>query len=206
MPKKIEPAFYFIGNHPVLDFINTKIVASGKMVDLLDRFDSLLDWFVKAELISQEKAEEHARRWGSSEAGEQTVEAARQFRGILLSLLQSCKLHEPIRIEQLEAINALLKERAVTTKLVYTEQGFVKVQQRKIGEPQDLLSLLAEAAVDFFSQHDLNLIKKCENPQCVLYFYDNSKNSTRRWCSPKTCGNRMKVAAFLERKRNSKES
>jgi predicted RNA-binding Zn ribbon-like protein len=35
-----------------------------------------------------------------------------------------------------------------------------------------------------------------------LYFYDTTKNHTRRWCSMTGCGNRAKAAAFYERKKS----
>ncbi|WP_166238508.1 CGNR zinc finger domain-containing protein [Paenibacillus turpanensis] len=44
-------------------------------------------------------------------------------------------------------------------------------------------------------------MKKCENPECELLFYDQSRNATRRRCSQNAFGNRMKVAAFLERQK-----
>ena len=51
---------------------------------------------------------------------------------------------------------------------------------------------------------DLALVKKCENPVCVLFFYDTSKNHSRRWCSMSVCGNRMKVAAHYQRLRKAR--
>lgn len=42
-------------------------------------------------------------------------------------------------------------------------------------------------------------IRKCANPDCVLWFYDVSKNGQRRWCSMQGCGNRMKAARFYDK-------
>ncbi|WP_336081675.1 CGNR zinc finger domain-containing protein [Nocardia sp. SSK8] len=49
----------------------------------------------------------------------------------------------------------------------------------------DLLRLFAEAP---------HRIRQCAHPDCVLFFYDTSKNGTRRWHSMATCGNRAKAA------------
>ncbi|MBB4854323.1 putative RNA-binding Zn ribbon-like protein [Mycobacteroides chelonae] len=49
----------------------------------------------------------------------------------------------------------------------------------------NLLALLAESP---------ERIKQCAHPQCVLFFYDTSKNGARRWHSMATCGNRAKAA------------
>ncbi|WP_422121526.1 CGNR zinc finger domain-containing protein [Providencia huaxiensis] len=47
----------------------------------------------------------------------------------------------------------------------------------------------------------MQYIRQCEASDCVLYFLDLTKSHRRRWCSMSTCGNRMKVAAFRERKK-----
>ncbi|WP_049566553.1 CGNR zinc finger domain-containing protein [Nonomuraea sp. SBT364] len=44
-------------------------------------------------------------------------------------------------------------------------------------------------------------VRKCANPQCVLWFLDVSKNGSRRWCSMEVCGNRSKVGRFNQRHR-----
>ncbi|MFC0216545.1 CGNR zinc finger domain-containing protein [Paenibacillus chartarius] len=204
MPKKIAPSFLFIGNHPVLDFINTKIAVDGKPVDLLESFPNMLDWLYKAGFLNEQERGQYEQSWGNNDQGFYALEAARKLRSTLLTMIELCKSGENMEIPQdyLETINDLLHDQVITMKLVYTDHGFVTERHVKIQTPTDLLAPIARAAMDLFSRNTFSLIKKCGNPECVLYFYDNSKNSTRRWCSQKTCGNRMKVMAYLERQRN----
>jgi predicted RNA-binding Zn ribbon-like protein len=42
-------------------------------------------------------------------------------------------------------------------------------------------------------------IRPCANADCVLHFYDVSKNGTRRWCSMAGCGNRAKAMRHFAR-------
>ncbi len=42
-------------------------------------------------------------------------------------------------------------------------------------------------------------LKACANPACRLAFYDTSRNSSGRWCSMATCGNRMKGRSYRQR-------
>lgn len=42
-------------------------------------------------------------------------------------------------------------------------------------------------------------IRPCSNDECVLHFYDVSKNGTRRWCSMAGCGNRAKARRHYAR-------
>ncbi|MBD0379810.1 CGNR zinc finger domain-containing protein [Paenibacillus sedimenti] len=206
MPKKITPTFYFIGNHPILDFINTKIPVDGRTVDLLETFANVLDWLCKAGLFRTDEVIAYELRWGNNDQGTQVLEAVTKLRSSLLTIIEKGKNGEKVPESCIENINNLLKEQTVTTKLIQNDNGFVKEKHVHIQTPLDILIPIAEAAGDFFSNYDLALVKKCENPECVLYFYDNSKNSTRRWCSQKTCGNRMKVTAYLERQRNKNEA
>ena len=62
-----------------------------------------------------------------------------------------------------------------------------------VPETGALLHLLAESA---------GRIKQCAHPHCVLWFYDTSKNGTRRWHSMTTCGNRAKAARHYAAKRD----
>jgi predicted RNA-binding Zn ribbon-like protein len=36
-------------------------------------------------------------------------------------------------------------------------------------------------------------LRKCGNPDCVLWFLDATRSGTRRWCSMAACGNRLKA-------------
>lgn len=44
-------------------------------------------------------------------------------------------------------------------------------------------------------------LRRCANPECGWAVWDATKSNTRVWCDTRTCGNRMKVRAFRERKR-----
>lgn len=44
-------------------------------------------------------------------------------------------------------------------------------------------------------------IRRCAHPACVLYFYDTSRNGTRRWCSMEGCGSRVKASRHYSRVR-----
>ncbi|GIO95789.1 hypothetical protein J14TS5_08750 [Paenibacillus lautus] len=201
MPKKIAPEFYFIGNHPILDFVNTKIAVNGQPLDLLDTFDSLLDWMVKANLLSEVERNLRKAVWIGSEEEAGIVEAARLLRDHLFNLIQPGSVNETSTEASLQFVNGLLQEQIIRTTLVAEGNMYSRKSRMLFRKPLDLLTPVAASAVDFLTTYDLKLVKKCENPACVLRFYDNSKNGTRRWCSPKTCGNRMKVAAYLERQK-----
>lgn len=45
-------------------------------------------------------------------------------------------------------------------------------------------------------------LRTCEGDRCVDVFVDESRNRSRRFCSPSVCGNRASVAAYRARQRS----
>ncbi|WP_330177918.1 CGNR zinc finger domain-containing protein [Streptomyces sp. NBC_01498] len=46
-------------------------------------------------------------------------------------------------------------------------------------------------------------LRRCEAPDCGHAFVDLSRNRSRRYCSSRTCGNRLHVAAYRARRREA---
>jgi predicted RNA-binding Zn ribbon-like protein len=63
-----------------------------------------------------------------------------------------------------------------------------------------LLAAIARSAADLLVEGAEAPIRRCANPSCRLFFYDDSRTRRRRWCSMARCGNRHKVAAFMRRR------
>jgi predicted RNA-binding Zn ribbon-like protein len=59
-----------------------------------------------------------------------------------------------------------------------------------------LLAAVARSGAEIIAEGARARLRVCANPQCGLFFYDNSRTRRRRWCSMAVCGNRSKVAAF----------
>jgi predicted RNA-binding Zn ribbon-like protein len=101
-------------------------------------------------------------------------------------------------------LNDALGAERTTSQLAWDEKtgSFRRTRHQDAdGTPAQAVTLLAEAAARLLTEKDLTLVRRCENPACVLHFYDTSKNHRRRWCSMEICGNRMKVAAHYRRHR-----
>jgi predicted RNA-binding Zn ribbon-like protein len=80
-------------------------------------------------------------------------------------------------------------------------EGFVERWRAPLLRPEDVLAPVALAAARSLVHDDRDLLRKCDNPRCILFFYDTTKNHGRRWCSMDLCGNRAKVSAFHQRRR-----
>ncbi len=191
--------FALIGNHRCLDFVNTEGMRKGRRVDLLAEFADLVAWLGAVQLLGRAEADEAVRRWRGTPAGARTLVQARKLRGSLRQMLEQIGRGRPIAVSIVETINPLLARPIGHGELVRTRDGFVRRPGFGLHAPADLLVPVAEAAADFLCQADFSRVRKCDNPPCLRYFYDLSKNHARRWCSMTVCGNRMKVAAYHRR-------
>ncbi|WYX19210.1 CGNR zinc finger domain-containing protein [Achromobacter xylosoxidans] len=82
-------------------------------------------------------------------------------------------------------------------------QSFKAVRPRRLDDAAGMLEPVARAIVELLTDTPLALVRQCEAHDCTLMFHDRTKSHRRRWCSMALCGNRMKVAAFRSRKKES---
>jgi predicted RNA-binding Zn ribbon-like protein len=193
--------FLFVGNHACLDFINTQLVVNERPVDLLDTFSHLVMWLRQAEVLNEEDAKTIDRQWSGQAKGEQTLTEARAFRATLREMVERIAAGKPVPQTAVDAINRQLRHRIGYSQLTRRKRQFERGFKAEFQDATQLLGLLAEAASDLLCTCELSLIKKCQNPACVLFFYDTTKNHARHWCSMSLCGNRHKVAAHYRRRR-----
>jgi predicted RNA-binding Zn ribbon-like protein len=198
------PPFHFIADELCLDFVNTEAVEQDDRVDLLGSFDDLMAWYAEAGIVDAAQAKALTRRVhaGGGDGGARALKEARQFRAILREMVE--RLSEGrtnVPQATLDHLNRSLRAREGYSEIVRTKDGYDTRFRPRVNEPAHLLVAIAESAARLLSEGDLALLRKCQNPRCILYFYDTTKNHRRRWCSMAGCGNRAKVAAFYQRNR-----
>ena len=194
-----DKEFLFLGNRLCLDFINTQIVQDGQPVDLLTRFGDLMSWLIQAGVLDAARAKDRIRAWGAVTEIDHVFARARDFRGTVHHMVQCIVDQGSVPKAAVSEINMLLRNYVGHGELRRVRGGFEKRFEIDLKEPIHLLGPIAESAGDLLAYGDLSLIRKCENQACVLFFYDTTKNHSRRWCSMSACGNRMKVAAHYRR-------
>jgi predicted RNA-binding Zn ribbon-like protein len=193
-----------IGTYHCLDFVNTEIIERGRRVELLGSFADLIAWFEQARVLGVPEARQVLHQWGQTSRGVRALSEARAFRRLLREMVEEIVAGKRPSAHMVHKINTLLRCRTGEVTLVRTRQGFERRVSFEPREPSHLLVPLAESASELLCRGDLSLIRKCENPRCILYFYDTTKNHARRWCSMAVCGNRMKVAAHQQRHRRAR--
>ena len=197
--------FYFIGNLLCLDFVNTEVEAENRKKPFVSNFAELVAWIIDAKIANKEIVEFHLHSW-SEEIRVEALRLCLQFREALAQMTRIIVDNESILTENLLDINRWLGSRRGYRIIEQSKNGFE--ENFKFDEEKSSTSLnkfmypIAESAVELLVHCDLKRVKQCESEHCSLYFYDTSKNQSRRWCSMMHCGNRNKVAAHYRRKRN----
>ena len=184
----LEP--YVLADHPVLDMLNTRANVEAVPVDFWQSDADVKRWLVRLEWFAPGEIPEF-------EEGA-LLTAARHLREVIRDLLEQRKAGQQ---GDPAALNNFLRKAVSYPQLAWNEAGELSLQRlHKQQTAEQFLAPIAEAAADLLVNADAELIRTCEHPDCVLWFYDRTKAHKRRWCSMALCGNRHKVAEFRKRK------
>jgi len=189
--------FLFVGNHLALDFLNTRPVQNGEPTELLSDFRALLRWFQAAGLLSSREVTNLQRQSGQSATAQRALDDIRQFREKLRKEVLAWEGGADVHRATVDELNRLMAAHPMHSKLQATGNVPSLEPWFEPQQPEDLFAPLAQSAAKLFAEVDRTRVRKCG--QCVLHFYDSSKKGTRRWCSMRLCGNRLKVAAYAAR-------
>jgi len=193
------PTFLFVANDPSLDLVNTEVVLAGARTDLLETFGDLTQWFEQANLASAAEMHGLAKVWTDTPEARAALQAARALRSALRNAVERVARIGRVPSTLADVLGNELREPRLATEVIPSHGRLNTKPLWILEKPSDLLAPVAHSAAAFFTSADYSAIRKCEDPKCILWFYDTSKNHSRRWCSMELCGNRAKVAAFRER-------
>lgn len=191
--------FPFLGNHPALDFLNTRPVQNGEAVELLSDFGALLRWFRAAGMLDGRDAARLRRKWARSIQARRALRRIHRLRERLRQDLIAWEAGGALRPRTMQELNRLMALYPMRACLKAGLDGATVEPWFEARRPEHLFAPLAMNAARFFAEVDHRRVHQCD--ACVLHFYDTSKKGRRRWCSMRLCGNRRKVAAYANRKR-----
>jgi len=179
-------------DHPALDLLNTVAQIDGKPVDSWTSDTDVLHWLSRMGWHEQSAAAAAAPARG-------LLKSARALRETVRALVAGRKNGESIDPGPL---NDFLAKAPSHSELVCDDGGVRLERRRMTRTPEQLLAPVAESAAELLATGDFDLIRKCEDGACTMWFYDRTKSHRRRWCSMALCGNRHKVAAFRQRRQS----
>jgi predicted RNA-binding Zn ribbon-like protein len=161
------------GEPLALDLVDTEFAPDGTLVDLLATAKSARAWAVAAGLAGTLDG-----------AG---LSALRQARSAIRDALEG---------RGTAPLNAVLDKGRVRLSV---SGALAPTRTLQASEPAWQAAVLAAANLVDLLETAPDRVKHCENPACVLWFFDTTRNGTRRWCSMAVCGNRMKARRHYDR-------
>ena len=159
-----------------LDLVNTEFLPDGMLVDLLATAESTRAWLTAAGLDES-----------ASGPLNPTRAALRQARAAIMDALSG---------REVAPLNEVLSHGHVRLSV---SADLAPLRTLDADDPAWQPAVMAAANLLDLLEQAPDRIKHCENPACVLWFFDTTRNGTRRWCSMAVCGNRMKAKRHYDR-------
>ena len=204
----VHPPALLVADARALDFLNSIATPVDVPVDWLATGEGLLAWIGQAGLVPDEALQSLRAR---AEPGELDDVAARArslrewFRAFVAA--HQGRPLEIVDLATLEPLNQLLARDERFGRIVVRPAGAAAglecVDMRRWHSPETLLLPIAETLAKFICEEDFAQLKACEGARCTLMFVDRTRGHRRRWCSAAICGNRAKVAAHRQRRKEA---
>jgi predicted RNA-binding Zn ribbon-like protein len=180
-----------LGDDIALDFINTAYGVGKGARECLRSDADVLHWLDRVALPAQVSPQKPG----------ELLRLALELRQIALELVEK---RSAGRVGNPERLNRLLEAGSSYSELSWPRGGVPALSARqRLRGVEGLLLPVAQALARLLSGADFHHVRKCEGPECTLWFLDRTKAHSRRWCSPALCGNRAKVAAFRDRSKRT---
>ena len=187
------PSFpsFLISEPLAIDLVNTRFYLSGGWVDLLDTPGTRAEW------LTAETA-----RLGFP------PEEAADFSDDVATALKSVRQHaaeaiEPARhgkrppARALTGLNTALRAAPAIPEAHWNGTAIATTQRRSGALSDRIACSFAEATIELLAAPLILRVRRCDAPDCVALFLP--RNPSRRWCTPRICGNRARVARYYLR-------
>lgn len=178
-----------VGDHLALDLLNTEMRVGNEAVDLWRSGDDVHTWLERCGLVANTSI---------AAAEKQTLlMQARELRTLARQLIEQWKDGQ---MGDVRPLNKFLDTYTSAPQVMTNDNGrLVMTRVAKADLVANLLGPVAEAIAQLLTEGEVDLVKKCAHPECILWFYDRTKAHKRRWCSMASCGNRYKAAQFRKK-------
>ena len=196
--------FLFVANRRILDLLNTKPVLENGPTELLTDVRALERWLIASGTLSSVRDKAAVRAWRNSAPAEAFLNQLIAFRErlrVAVLQMESGMLPGDAFVSE---VNSLLLKYPRPTSLSKRDGKLIRETLVEFQKPADLWADIVDATADLLMETETSRIRKCES--CVIHFFDTSKKGSRRWCSMNICGNKLKVAAYQQRKRATGDS
>ncbi|MFD0412284.1 CGNR zinc finger domain-containing protein [Streptomyces sp. NPDC127108] len=165
-----------------LDFVGTlRARRNDEPMEKLATPELLDDWFVESGMLDLAPG-----------ASEVDLAIAIDLRESIYDLVAARLDGKPMPTKAVAELNLQASGLPVTLRL--GPHGMTRT-----GSVSQGLAALAREMIVILGGDEETLLRECARPECTQVYLDRSRGRRREWCAMKTCGNRVKAAAYRAR-------
>ena len=180
----IRKDFGFIGRL-CLDFAQTGDMGWGTRYERLTSPSELARWLALSTLGAAVRSVTRA-----------DLARAIRLRGAVWRIAKSILDEERPRAADIRLLNAEAQRPALARELLADGKS-LRWHRPSVGAA--LATIAADAVMLFGDEAQRARLRRCENPDCRVVFFDDSRPGSRRWCAANRCGDRLRARAYRER-------
>jgi predicted RNA-binding Zn ribbon-like protein len=186
-----------------LDFANTVSGKGGpQQIEHLREPQDVVLWAQHAKVLTPPDFEIAVQSVDSDPAlGRRLLSEALKLREAIFSIGLAFTERRKPEDASCRQLSTIYTQSLAAARLVPHGEGYVWTWDPRLGVTESILGPIAFSALTLLTQQDLSRIKRCEGDHCGWLFFDATKNKRRRWCEMSVCGNRAKVRALRQRRR-----
>ena len=196
-----KPEFELTGGALCLDFANTgadhKAPETGG--EKLHSYAELLAFAVQTGQLSIADARKLlAAANHSPSKAESVVRKSRAMREVFYRIFSALATERKPSREDLDELNTHVAETLKHARVMGNNGGFARTWD-DLGALDRPIWPIVSSAIDLLTSEEAKQVRQCGSDKCSWLFVDRSRNSRRRWCDMKTCGNRAKARRHYEK-------
>lgn len=126
-----------------------------------------------------------------------TFAAARQLREALWLVARGLARGESIPTDAVDVVNRAAR---ATPLVPFYDARTGRALWHAPTASQCLSSVARDAISLIGDARQRSRVRECQNPDCAIIFYDDSRPGVRRWCRPERCGDRIRARTYRQRR------
>ncbi|MCR6105542.1 CGNR zinc finger domain-containing protein [Salipaludibacillus agaradhaerens] len=192
----MDKSIFILGGTAWINLLNTTYISNKQKIDILADSSKTLQWLEANDLLR----DSDALALENKELLDSLIKELQSFRNFSKIIMSDLEQHGKLTPNTTNELIKLVEQVKVNLTIVPNHDKLVLAPVGTTTEDHVLFNII-DSIIHTLENTSVNRIRKCEHPECILYYVDTSKSGRRRWCSMELCGNRKKVAEFYARKK-----
>src|SRR5262245_3974778 len=186
-----------VGGELALDFTNT---SSGRGFlshqEHLRDFDTIMQWVEHARVMAPSDCT-YVRTTVAKrpKLGRAVFEQALKIRELIWTIGTALAEQRPVSEKLRASLTAAHAESLRFAEMKMRDGAYIWTWDPRRDVLGAILGPITLSALTLLMEKELSRTKRCAGMECGWLFFDTTKNSRRRWCEMRVCGNRAKVRA-----------